>query len=144
MFHSIFAWIQQVVCFLIIFSAVLEVLPGKQYQRYVRFYMGIVFLLLVVSPFFKFGGTSNFFQKKLEQKEYEQMMRQIEQKEQYFRTEDFLGALSDIEEDVAKEENFKAEERSHENAESEIKIEVEDIRVGNENQNISEKGDGRK
>lgn len=143
MFHAIFEWIQNIICFLIILSAVLEVLPGKQYQRYVRFYTGIVFLLLVVSPVFQLFGAGDIFEKKLEQKEYEQMIRKTEQKEQYFQTEDFLGILSDIENDTVGNVISEEEKESYSEQKSDIRINVEDIRIGDENQIISETDDER-
>lgn len=56
MAESIYAWIQDLACFFILFSAVMHFLPENSYKKYVQFYMGLLLILVILSPFFQMTG----------------------------------------------------------------------------------------
>ena len=43
-------WIQKIISMLLVMSAVLQVIPGKDYEKYIRFFCGLVLILLALSP----------------------------------------------------------------------------------------------
>ena len=51
MIEAIYTWMQNIVFFLVIVTAVLEVLPGTSYQKYIRFFTGLILMLLLLTPF---------------------------------------------------------------------------------------------
>lgn len=57
----LYEWIQNLVCYLVIFTAVLEVLPGKEYKKYIQFFAGLVLILLLVTPILKVTGMEQNF-----------------------------------------------------------------------------------
>lgn len=52
----IYGWIRQLVFFYILMTAILHLLPDKKYQKYVRFFCGMVLAILLVSPVLKVIG----------------------------------------------------------------------------------------
>ena len=51
-------WIQDLSVYLILTAAVMHVIPGKDYVRYVRFFSGLVLILLLLTPALKLRGMS--------------------------------------------------------------------------------------
>lgn len=49
-------WIQKIISCLLVMSAVLHVIPGKDYEKYIRFFCGVVLILLVLSPVVAWKG----------------------------------------------------------------------------------------
>ena len=56
MAESIYSWIQNLACFFILASAVVHFLPENSYKKYVQFYMGLLLILVILSPAFQFTG----------------------------------------------------------------------------------------
>lgn len=47
----IFQWIRSLVCYLILMTMVVNLIPNKKYENYLRLFAGIIFLMLVFAPF---------------------------------------------------------------------------------------------
>ena len=50
MINVIYGWVQNLVCFYIFLKVILHLLPGKHYQKYVRFFSGMLLMIGVFSP----------------------------------------------------------------------------------------------
>lgn len=59
MADGIYSWIQNVACFFVLLSAVMNFLPDNSYKKYVQFYMGLLLILVILSPVFRFAGLEN-------------------------------------------------------------------------------------
>ena len=59
MTDGIYSWIQNVACFFILLTAVMNFLPDNSYKKYVQFYMGMLWILVILSPVFRFTGLEN-------------------------------------------------------------------------------------
>ena len=46
----IYGWVKNIVFFYIIMTAVLHLLPKNSYQKYVRFFGGIILVILLLTP----------------------------------------------------------------------------------------------
>ena len=53
MFAYLYEWIRNVAFYLVLVTALLHVLPRSGYQKYIRFFTGLVLILLVLAPVFK-------------------------------------------------------------------------------------------
>lgn len=146
MFDVIFQWIQNLVFFLVIVTAVLEMLPQKSYHKYVRFYTGMVLILLLASPILKLFGAENLFRDNLKEEEYEQMLREMEWQQQYFSTEEFMDFLDAKGAQAGQSRNAVQGEGQISGQESDgnVEIKVEEIRIGSEVENISEPDGGER
>ena len=79
-------WIQKIISMLLVMSAVLQVIPGKDYEKYIRFFCGLVLILLVLSPLAALKGlkAEQFYQREVYQqyeKEIERMSDSIKREE---------------------------------------------------------------
>ena len=70
MFTYLYDWRYQITFYLVIFTAALQLLPSGNYRKYVRFFVGLVLILLVISPVLKLSGTGDLSQM-LSEKEQE-------------------------------------------------------------------------
>ena len=43
-------WIRDIAVFLIVSAAVLHAVPGKDYRKYIRFFTGLILILLLAEP----------------------------------------------------------------------------------------------
>ena len=48
--EGIYEWIKNLVCYLIFTTMIGHMIPDKKYEKYLRLFVGMVFLLLLVSP----------------------------------------------------------------------------------------------
>ncbi|MGN0399427.1 MAG: stage III sporulation protein AF [Blautia sp.] len=50
MAESIYGWMQDIACYFIFLSAVMHFLPDNSYKKYIQYYMGLLLILLLLSP----------------------------------------------------------------------------------------------
>lgn len=62
MFTVLYDWMYQITFYLVIFTAALQLLPSGNYIKYVKFFVGLVLILLVLSPVMKLLGTGDLSQ----------------------------------------------------------------------------------
>lgn len=93
MVESIYTWMQNIVFFLIVVTAVLEVLPGGNYQKYIRFFTGLVLMVLLLTPVLNLAGVKEIFTELYHGYEYEQNKREIEERAKYFEDLDLFEFL---------------------------------------------------
>ena len=43
-------WVQNIACYLIFTTVIINILPGKKYEKYLRLFAGMVLILLVLQP----------------------------------------------------------------------------------------------
>ncbi|MCD8249987.1 MAG: stage III sporulation protein AF [Lachnospiraceae bacterium] len=63
--------IRAVAVFYLLEQMVFHLLPGRGYEKYVRFYLGLLLVLLLLQPFFKIAGL-------MEQLDAEALVEQLE------------------------------------------------------------------
>lgn len=148
MIEAIYTWMKDIVFYLVIVTAVLEVLPGTTYQKYIRFFTGLVLMMLLLTPFLSLTGAGEVFAELYHGYEYEQYKRELQEQEAYFRDLDLLDFLPEeyvLTETGGSAEDFGegeqgAESTSRKHADGEEgssgvrvnEIEVEEIRIGEE------------
>lgn len=90
----IYTWVKNLVCFYLLLTVVLHLLPQKSYRKYVRFFAGMLLTILVVSPVLSLMGNEEALKSKISQAEFFQDMDNIKldtehleavQKEAYLR-----------------------------------------------------------
>ncbi len=57
MFDFIYEWIQNITFYLVLVTAVLHVVPNQSYRKYIRFFTGLVLILMIMGPILKVFGT---------------------------------------------------------------------------------------
>lgn len=56
--ESLYAWIKNLAVFYLLFTMVLHLVPAGKYEKYVRFFMGLLLILLLLIPVFTLLGKS--------------------------------------------------------------------------------------
>ena len=138
MFRQLYDWIQNIAVYLILVSAVMHAIPGKDYEKYIRFFSGLILILLLFTPLLNLTGMADEFARLYRSQEYEMDRREIENAEEMFRDADLLdfvpeeyrGAAGAGAETGAAEES--AEEDGEGAQEGRDRIEVGEIRIGEE------------
>lgn len=50
------SWIEGLVCYFLLFSVVMNVLPDNHCKKYIQYYMGLLLILVILSPVFRVTG----------------------------------------------------------------------------------------
>lgn len=53
MLTQLYLWLQNVVCYFLLLTVVLNLLPDDSYKKYIRYYMGLLLILTFLSPIFQ-------------------------------------------------------------------------------------------
>lgn len=64
-------WIQNISVFLIVSAAVLHAVPGKDYRKYIRFFTGLILILLLADPILKLSGMAERIEVNCQENLYE-------------------------------------------------------------------------
>ena len=90
MFRQLYDWIQNIAVYLIVVSAVMHAVPGKEYEKYIRFFSGLILILLLFMPLMNLTGIADEFVSLYKSQEYEMNRREIENAEEMIRDADIL------------------------------------------------------
>ncbi len=93
MLEEVDAWIQNISVYLIVAAAVMHAVPGKDYGKYIRFFSGLMLILLVFTPLLKVMGMGDTFYMLYKGNEYEMEKREIEMTEELYEKSDLSGIL---------------------------------------------------
>ena len=83
---EIYQWIRILATFYILFTAVLQLMPDKKYERYIRSFMGLLLIYMLCTPLFSFLRGSREMIGDFSQ-HYSEEVQNLEQKE----TQDLQG-----------------------------------------------------
>lgn len=135
MFRQLYDWIQNIAVYLIVVSAVMHAVPGKEYEKYIRFFSGLILILLLFMPLMNLTGIADEFVRLYKSQEYEMNRREIENAEEMIRDADILDFVPEEYRGASSSEDAGMEGGSSGTAEAEEsgdRIEVGEIRIGEE------------
>jgi len=96
MLQYLYEWIQNMAFYLVIVTAAIQVLPGKEYKKYVQFFTGMVTILLCLSPILKLTNVEYRLTDLYRSKEYERAKKEVEEYGKLFEEDKFLDFLPEI------------------------------------------------
>ena len=73
MIAFIYEWMENIAFYLVILVAVMQMIPQNSYQKYIRFFAGMILILMLAGPILKLFGMTTFHSM-----EYQNAMREIE------------------------------------------------------------------
>lgn len=124
---EIYQWVRILASFYILFTVILQLIPDKKYERYIRSFMGLLLIYILAIPLLDITGNSSriiesFF------RNYAEEVSVLEQKE----TENLQGIYirKGFEKEVASQIIKKCEEAGIKTQEVIVDIEGEKISVG--------------
>lgn len=99
MFEYLYGWVENLAFYMILSTVFLEVLPANSYQKYIRFFTGIILVLLLTGPILKVFGMEQSFFDVMDGSTYERELREIEEKTEYLKDvsiEDYRKKVEEI------------------------------------------------
>ena len=84
MLNYIYDWIENIAFYLVILVAVMEMIPQNSYQKYIRFFAGMILILMLAGPIVKLFGMTDF-----QSIEYQSVLQEIEEASGYM--ENIIG-----------------------------------------------------
>ncbi len=122
MLQQLYGWIQNIAVYLIVTAAVMHAIPGKDYGKYVRFFSGLVLILLLFTPVMNLSGMGETFRELYQNSQYELERHEIEEARKRLKEADILDFIPEEYSGMDSGEEGVEENRGS--------IEVEEIRVG--------------
>ncbi|MCI9478977.1 MAG: hypothetical protein HFI21_08245 [Lachnospiraceae bacterium] len=125
-----FGWIQDIAFYTLLMVVVLHVLPEKNQRKYLQFFMGIVLMILVMSPFLSALGLDRqldeIYARQTYDRELQEFLKKQEAVEEEYqrRLEEKLYEARDKAEGLKEEQQEEEKEEGEDSGISEIHIEI--------------------
>ena len=111
----IYGWVKNLVCFYIFITAILHLMPKESYRKYVRFFTGLLLVIMVLTPILSLLRDNENLYSKIEQAGFWQEMENLkldtanlESSQQEIYHEEYEKAISVDIEQMVKREDLKA------------------------------------
>lgn len=116
MFDYLYEWMQNIAFYLVLVTAVLNIVPNTSYKKYIRFFTGLLMIILLTTPILKVVGMEQTFATIYKNAEYKQKQKEMEETTNY---------LKNVELDMEKytQEQPKSEDENNQ-------IQVGEIQIG--------------
>ena len=117
---TVYNWVKNLAFFAILSTAVLQMIPDQGFQKYVRFFTGLLMVSMLILPIFKVTGKENIFTDIYKSREYREQLEENSKKSQVL-----------IEQITVLEQKNRTNEKDLENDDIEHnqRIEVERIEI---------------
>ena len=60
MIAFIYEWMENIAFYLVILVAIMQMIPQSSYQKYIRFFAGMILILMLAGPIFRIFGMTEF------------------------------------------------------------------------------------
>lgn len=93
MTEGLYQWVENIAFYMVFMTAALHLIPGDAYRKYLKFFTGMILILLVISPVLRVVGMEQTFHEIFEERIYEEELRNIEKETSYLkeiRLEEYL------------------------------------------------------
>ncbi|MCU6760973.1 stage III sporulation protein AF [uncultured Roseburia sp.] len=111
---AIFGWVKTLIFFSLFLTIFMQLIPEKKYRKYIRFFAGMIFIILAVSPVFKFFSKGDLSENIFEQFAYQQESEKVsldfeymESQQQEYYQEQVKQAASELIDKAAAEQGFE-------------------------------------
>ena len=131
----IYGWIQDIAFYTILMEVVLHVLPEQGLKKYLQFFMGIVLIILVISPVLSAAGLEGQLDEAYARQTYDQELQEFQRRQQMIeesyesRLEERVEKAAEELEKLEQEPGGTGEEQPAEAQEEEKSVEIPEIRV---------------
>lgn len=83
MFTFLYQWIQNIAFYLILVTVFVQLIPDSGYKKYVRFFTGLLLIVLLTAPILKVFGMEGEFKRLYQSAEYSRQLEEMEEKAAY-------------------------------------------------------------
>lgn len=75
---TILNWVKPIIYFSIFITVMLQLLPGEKYTKYIRFFAGLLMIVLVMRPVLNLFGEGDFSEKIFNESFYQEQSAEID------------------------------------------------------------------
>ena len=86
MLNYMFEWIENVAFYMVLVVAFMQMIPGESYKKYIRFFVGLILILMLTGPLFKLLGINKVYNQEYK-KEFEEIQEYRYDLEELIREE---------------------------------------------------------
>lgn len=129
MFQYLYEWAQNLAFYMVLITVVLHAVPDSGYKKYIRFFTGMVLILMVITPVFRIFGMDSQIVNFYKSREYEAKLKEIEEATDYLKDIDSLEILEETQQSTGLGE---ATEEKSINERRDNSIKVEEIQIEGE------------
>ena len=115
----LFGWVQDIAFYTLLMVVVLHVLPEKSQRKYLQFFMGIVLMILVISPFLSALGLDRQLDETYARQTYDQELQEFLERQKVIEEEYQRHVEEKLNEAREEAEGLKEEQREQEEQEEE-------------------------
>ncbi len=115
----LFGWVQDIAFYTLLMVVVLHVLPEKSQRKYLQFFMGIVLMILVISPFLSALGLDRQLDETYARQTYDQELQEFLERQKVIEEEYQRHVEEKLDEAREEAEGLKEEQREQEEQEEE-------------------------
>ena len=83
MLSYLYEWVQNIAYYMILVTVVVQVIPKSGYKKYIRFFTGLLLILLMCEPILKVAGMEDSFMELYHKTSYEQEQKEMEEKTKF-------------------------------------------------------------
>ncbi|WP_461812433.1 stage III sporulation protein AF [Faecalimonas sp.] len=87
MFVFLYEWIRNIAFYLVIITAIIQILPNDTYKKYIHFFTGLVLILLLMTPILKILGMENLSDPLWKKEGLKLKMEEINKEKEYLQGE---------------------------------------------------------
>lgn len=69
MTEALYSWVESLVCYYILLSAVTKLLPDNSFKKYIQYYLGLLLILVMLAPVFRVTGIQKEIDRYVEELE---------------------------------------------------------------------------
>ena len=124
MFEYLYQWMENLAFYMVMITAVMHIIPDKGYQRYLRFFTGLVLIIMLAAPIVKLLGMESSWENLYENDEYLTQIEKIENSTDYLETINTEEYLNEV------QKEYQDDNENEEGSEENMEIDVEEIRIG--------------
>lgn len=79
MFGYLYEWLENLAGYTILTVMVTQILPNDDYRKYIRFFCGMILIVMLVTPLFQVFGIKDDYEKIYQDLEYQNMVNELEE-----------------------------------------------------------------
>lgn len=122
----LYEWIRDIAFYTLLMTVVLHVLPEKSQRKYLQFFMGVVLIILVISPVLGFAGLERQLDEAYTMQTFDEELQRFREQQEAIEAE-YQRHLEERITEAQEEQQKQAEEREGQHTEE---WEIEEIQAG--------------